>query len=283
MINELAGNSGIAPEDGIKVRLGASMAKYWIGAGALLDDIAFFGRGLNDGEIARLYDETAPANPATAIKISAVDTLLNIDKTSQLEAVLTPADATGFSELIWKSSNEAVATVDRNGLLTALSEGETKITASIGDVVSNELTIKVEKIADITSLDAGYYLAVYTTTTPFYATAANVDQETQSVYFAVSKDGKTFDVLNNGGGVIFSKDANGTKKIVEPKVFKKDGKFTVIARDADKSKGYHEFTSADGVHFYDEIMTDAPSQTSAVLARCKYVNWKCSKTYRRRI
>ncbi len=265
MINELAGDSEYAPEDGTKVRLGASMATYWTGAGALLDDISFFGKELSASEVAQLYDETATAAPATAIAISSDETTLNIDKTAQLNVSLTPADATGLSKLSWKSSDEKVATVNREGVVTALAEGEAVITASIGDIVSNELTIKVEKVADIKELESGYYLAVYTTTTPFYAPAANVDQETQSVYFAVSKDGKTFDVLNNGGGVIFSKNTQGTLKITEPKVFKANGKFTVIARDADKSKGYHEFTSTDGVHFYDDTLTSTPSQTSAVL------------------
>ena len=265
MINELAGNSDYTPEDGTKVRLGASVAKYWIGAGALLDDIAFFGKELNAAEVARLYDETAPENPAAEIKISAEDTTLNLDKTTQLSVALTPADATGISRLNWNSSNEKVAAVDRNGLVTAFAEGETVITASIGDVVSNELKIKVEKIADITSLESGYYLAVYTTTTPFYNGRANNAQEAQSVYFAASKDGKTFDVLNSGGGVIFSKNTNGSLRITDPKVFKDGSKFTVIARDADKSKGYHEFTSEDGIHFYDDTITAAPGQTAAVL------------------
>ena len=53
--------------------------------------------------------------------------------------------------------------------------------------------------------------------------------------------------------MIFAKK-EGTLKITEPKVFKENGTFTVIARDADKSQGYHEFTSTDGVNFYDESM-----------------------------
>ncbi|MCB6416630.1 family 43 glycosylhydrolase, partial [Faecalimonas umbilicata] len=264
LLAELTGNSDMTPEDGTKIRLGASMAKYWIGAGALLDDISFFGKALTAAEVAQLYDETATSELATGITISSDDATVNVDKTMQLTATLEPSGATGASMVSWKSSNEKVATVDRNGLLTALAAGTTTITASIGGLVSNELTITVESIPDIDSLEEGYYLAVYTTTTPFYTgNYSNTDQETQSVYFAVSKDGKTFDVLNNGGGVIFAKE--GTLKITEPKVFKENGTFTVIARDADKSQGYHEFTSTDGVNFYDESMMSKASQTSGVL------------------
>ena len=269
MLAELTGNGSILPDDGrTQIRLGASMANYWIGAGALLDDISFFGKALNASEVSQLYDETATSELATGIVVSSDDTTVDVDKTMQLTATLEPAGATGVSMVSWKSSDEKVATVDRNGLLTALAAGTTTITASIGGLVSNELTITVESIPNIDSLEEGYYLAVYTTTTPFYANKAYNDQEAQSVYLAVSKDGKTFDVLNSGGAVIFSK--MGTQRLTDPKVFKENGTFTVIARDADKSQGYHEFTSTDGVKFYDESMTDKASQTSGVLTSSSF-------------
>lgn len=59
LIKELAGASSICTDPAqTKVRLGASMAQYWTGAGALLDDISFFGKALSDNEVAALYHET---------------------------------------------------------------------------------------------------------------------------------------------------------------------------------------------------------------------------------
>lgn len=104
--------------------------------------------------------------------------------------------------------------------------------------------------ADVESLEPGYYLTVYSTTKAFYANTDNLAQETRSVYMAVSKDGKTFDVLNNNGGVIYAK--KGTKQVTSPQVYKRGDGFAVIAPDATSSNGYHVFTSADGVHYYDE-------------------------------
>ena len=80
------------PDDGrTKIRLGASMANYWIGAGALLDDISFFGKALNASEVAQLYDETATSELATGIVVSSDDATVNVDKTIQLTATLEPA------------------------------------------------------------------------------------------------------------------------------------------------------------------------------------------------
>lgn len=118
------------------------------------------------------------------------------------------------------------------------------------------------------TLEPGYYVTVYSTTTNFYASAWNVEQETQSVYLAVSSDGKNFEVLNNGGGVIFSKNPDGTLCVTEPRIFQDgDGKFVVVARDADASKGYHVFTSEDGVHYYDDSLVPSTEYTAAGLKK----------------
>ena len=100
--------------------------------------------------------------------------------------------------------------------------------------------------------DAKYYVTVFTTTTNFYAAAANVAQETQSVYFATSEDGSTYHVLNNGVGVVFAK--SGSFQITNPLIFNDRDKFVVTAPDATASKGVHIFTSANGVHFYDDTL-----------------------------
>ncbi len=120
------------------------------------------------------------------------------------------------------------------------------------------------------TLEKGYYLTVYSTTTNYYASKDNVAQEARSVYMAVSDDGETFDVLNNGGGVIFSKNTSGTLQITEPRVFKEDGKFKVVAPDFDTSRGYHTFTSEDGVHYYDDTLEEATALTANPLRKSKF-------------
>ena len=64
-------------------------------------------------------------------------------KTTQLTATVLPAEADGWT-IEWTSSDETVATVDENGLVTGLAEGTAIITAAIGDVKA-ECTVTVEK------------------------------------------------------------------------------------------------------------------------------------------
>ena len=68
-------------------------------------------------------------------------------ETVQLAAVVTPEDATDAS-LTWSSSDETVATVDENGLVTAVAAGAAVITATANDgsEVSASCSLKVTSV-----------------------------------------------------------------------------------------------------------------------------------------
>ncbi len=51
-------------------------------------------------------------------------------KILQLNSILTPSDSTDLENVIWTSNNENIATVDKNGLVTAKKTGKATITAS---------------------------------------------------------------------------------------------------------------------------------------------------------
>ncbi|MBO5372875.1 MAG: family 43 glycosylhydrolase [Lachnospiraceae bacterium] len=262
MISDLTGTLAENPGE-TAVRLGASMATYWTGAGALMDDISFYGKALSSTEVAKIYEETAlPQVAVTKVTVNGENTV-DVGKTIQLSTTLTPADTTA-RVTTWESSDEKVLTVDADGKVTGIASGTANVTATVGGVKSATFKIIVTELVD--SLEEGYYLTVYSTTTPFYASAGNLAQETQSVYMAVSKDGKTFDVLNNGGGVIFSKNTSGTLRVTDPKIFKDGNTFVVTAQDATASKGVHIFTSEDGVHYYNDTL-EASTEYSAVALR----------------
>ncbi len=84
-----------------------------------------------------------------SITINAGMKLLNVDATTdftaivkdQLQGVMTDVDVT------WVSSNPAVGSIDANGLFTALAAGSTDVTASIGNLVSDPITITVNAVA----------------------------------------------------------------------------------------------------------------------------------------
>ena len=267
MISDLAG--GLL-EQGQKsnVRLGASLATYWTCAGALLDDISFYGKALSEDEVIALYNETKVKVPLESITISG-EAAVDEGKTISLTAALVPSNTTE-KHLTWSSSDPNVLTVDKDGVVTGISGGTATVTAEADGVVSNSLEITV--IPSVKALEPGYYLTVYSTENDFYAYAANVEQETQSVYMAVSRDGKSFEVLNSGGGVIFSKNTGGTLRVTEPRITKDESGFTVTAPDNTASRGIHVFTSEDGVHYYDDTLVSASSlgQRAASLDKASF-------------
>lgn len=269
MINDLAGNSefNASPADS-KVRLGASLATYWSCAGAYLDELSFFGKALTEEEIATLYQETLIRVPLVSVIVTGKQSV-DMEKTIQLTADLVPADTTDNKTVTWTSSDESILTVDKNGKVTGVKAGTAKVTATVAGIASQPYEITVNNVDFQEITEEGYYLTVYSTTKNFYASASNIAQETRSVYMAVSEDGKNYEVLNNGGGVIFSKNVEGSLQVTEPKIMKDGEGFTVVAQDASADNGYHIFTSKDGVHYYDDKIQKEQPETPAPLRKSK--------------
>ena len=70
--------------------------------------------------------------PVASIELDHTSAELTEGETLQLTATIMPEDATDKS-VIWASSDEAVATVDQNGLVTAMDAGTITITATTTD------------------------------------------------------------------------------------------------------------------------------------------------------
>lgn len=91
----------------------------------------------------------------TDLTISAEVISISIDDTTQLSIVTTPAQAED-NEVTWSSSDDTIATVDANGVVTGLETGQVIITATstansnITDTVTLEIT--GVKSNDITAL-----------------------------------------------------------------------------------------------------------------------------------
>ncbi|MFN8206349.1 MAG: Ig-like domain-containing protein [Bacteroidales bacterium] len=69
---------------------------------------------------------------ATGVEITGGNTISVKAGTLQLSAAVTPAEAT-VASVIWSVDNEAIATIDQNGLLTAVADGNVVVTATAGD------------------------------------------------------------------------------------------------------------------------------------------------------
>lgn len=77
--------------------------------------------------------ETTSNIPITGINVDNCPTAnLNINDTYQLTTAITPTNATDTS-VTWSSSDNSIATVDANGLVTAVGGGSATITATTND------------------------------------------------------------------------------------------------------------------------------------------------------
>lgn len=73
------------------------------------------------------------ATPATSIELNLSSAELKVGETLSLSAKILPEDATD-QIVTWSSSNPTIASVDANGIVTAISLGNTTITATCGDL-----------------------------------------------------------------------------------------------------------------------------------------------------
>lgn len=84
---------------------------------------------------------TEVTDVATAVKLDQETASIEIGKTLQLKAEVTPG--TALQQGTWKSSNEAVAKVNEAGLVTAVAAGEAEITFTTADGTNLSAKCKV--------------------------------------------------------------------------------------------------------------------------------------------
>lgn len=80
----------------------------------------------------------------SAIELSESEKKLNVGKSFTITATVKPDNAWNRT-VTWSSSDPSIATVDENGTVTAIAEGEAIITAESADGVTAECKVTVEK------------------------------------------------------------------------------------------------------------------------------------------
>ena len=93
----------------------------------------------------------------TSIELMPEETTIGLNETLQLTAIVMPEDATYKNDLLYESSDETIATVDANGLVTSKDvEGAVTITATTqdGTDLSAICVITVVKPSGIDDVDA---------------------------------------------------------------------------------------------------------------------------------
>ena len=110
------------------------------------------------GEKTATYDITVSVVPVAGITLNESVKTLHIGETLQLTATIEPANATNKA-YSWSTSDKSIATVNENGLVTALSEGSASITAMADD---NEAITAICNIT-VEPIEGDWYSLVTTT------------------------------------------------------------------------------------------------------------------------
>ena len=105
-----------------------------------------------DPEFATLMEDLKAETKVTvttkvdSVTLSQNEGILNVGKSVTLTATVTPEEIAADTTVTWSSSDEAVATVDSNGKVTAVATGNATITATAGEE-SATCYITVQKAA----------------------------------------------------------------------------------------------------------------------------------------
>lgn len=160
---------------------------------------------------------------ATDFQLDPAEGTVYIGSTLQINAVFDPVTTTDQS-LTWSSSNEALATVDANGLVTGVAEGDVTITAVYSNTPDGipwvrNCNIKVEKapvpVTGVTvaptsqEVFIGSSFTLNVTIQPADATNKNVVFESSDTSIATVDNAGVVTGVASGGAVIVCRTVDG--------------------------------------------------------------------------
>lgn len=151
-----------------------------------------------------VFTASCEASPIQGIQIESENNIrtIKVEETLQLTAVVFPE--TADQVVLWESENEEVATVDENGLVTAVAKGTVNIvaTAELAPTISKKFSIIVEEKdpvvvpvesislatdGDVLTAKAGETIRVYATVLPAEANQSVVWSSSDESVATVSR------------------------------------------------------------------------------------------------
>lgn len=103
-------------------------------------------RATLDGKVAECKVDVIATLKSVSIENSTDNLEVYKNKTGEMKVVYNPSYATEIPEATWTSSNEKVATVDNNGIVTGIKEGTAKITVDYGNGITASRVVKVKEV-----------------------------------------------------------------------------------------------------------------------------------------
>ena len=173
--------------------------------------------------------------PVSGITIDKESLKMKVGETYHLTAKVSPEDATDKS-VVWKSEDESIATVDQEGLVTAVKGGsKTMITATSGEfsascaVTIEEDVIPVKGITldkEIIEMAVGSSCRLYATITPSDATDKTIIWDSSDETIAIVSSSGVIAALKEGD-VTITAYSSDRKKSASCGVFIKDVKIAL--------------------------------------------------------
>ena len=160
---------------------------------------------------------TNSSSLVTGFTMSQTSLAINSGTTAQLSVTATPADAFN-TRVSWSSSNESVATVDENGLVSAIAGGTATITATATDGSGKSATCSVTVTQMVTSivlsqttaiLELDEFVRLTATVLPANAANKNVVWTSSNENIAPVRNGRV-DAYDYGTAIITCEAADGS-------------------------------------------------------------------------
>ncbi len=172
------------------------------------------------GEVSATCAITVVPTPVTAISLTNTTLTMKVNKTAELLAIVRPDNATDKS-VTWSSDNEAIVTVDQNGIVTSWAVGTAIITVT--SVSNPEVTaqcfvtvetdiIPVREITVVpSSLDLieGDTYKLQATVGPEDATDKSVTWRSSDRAIATVAEDGTVTAIAAGNAIIYASSSNG--------------------------------------------------------------------------
>ena len=194
-------------------------------------------------------DEEIPQVAVTKVKFSVTRKTLYLFKTYRLKVTVSPKKATDKT-LTWASSNEAVATVDSDGVVTANAPGRATITATSinGKKAKCVVTVKVKKATSVKmnaktktlNTDTTYQLKA--TVYPSTATYKTVTWTSSNTSVCEVDSNGLVTAISPGTCTITAKSHNGKKATT--KITVKFSKPYFSSRSGTDSENYKAYLAA---------------------------------------
>lgn len=106
----------------------------------------------NNGKCDTCDDTMSVKIPVASVELSQTEITLEVDGTATLTAAVTPDNATNKT-VTWESDKTNIATVDKNGKVTAIAQGTAKITATADGKSANCTVTVTAKPVPVTGIE----------------------------------------------------------------------------------------------------------------------------------